>query len=71
MKFEDYVDALVLNKTKRCVQTIIRSYAHNVFTQDVNKIAISGHDDKRIWIKGYFDMTYQYGSPALKRLLCN
>ena len=63
LKFQDYVDALVLNKTKRCVQTVIRPYAHNVFTQDVNKIAISAH--KRIWIKGYFDMTYQYGPPTL------
>ena len=58
LKLKDYVDALVLNTTKRCVQTVIRSYAHNLFTQDVNKIAIRAHDDKRIWIKCYLDMTY-------------
>ena len=69
MKFEDYVDAIRLNKTKRCVQTVIRSYQHNVFTEDVKKISISARDDKRIWLEGVYDMTHQYGSPILKRLL--
>ena len=69
MKFQDYVDAIMLDKTKRCVQIVIRSYQHNVFTEDVNKIAISARDDKRIWLEGVYDMNYQYGSPTLKRLL--
>ena len=42
------------------MQIVIRSYEHNVFTLDINKIAISAHDDKRICIKGFHDMTYQY-----------
>ena len=69
MKFQDYVDAIRLNKAKRCAQTVIRSYQHNVFTEDVKKIAISARDDKRIWLEGVYDMTHQYGSPILKRLL--
>ena len=69
MKFQDYVDAIRLNKAKRCAQTVIRSYQHNVFTEDVKKIAISARDDKRIWLEGVYDMTHQYGSPTLKRLL--
>ena len=60
VKFQDYVYAIFLNKTKRCMQIVIRSYEHNVFTLDINKIAISAHDDKRICIKGFHDMTYQY-----------
>lgn len=48
MKFQDYVDAIILDKTKRCVQTVIRSYQHNVFPEDVDKIAISARDDKRV-----------------------
>ena len=70
IKFQDYIGAIKLNKIKRCVQTVIRSYRHNVYTEDVNKIAISARDDKRIWLKGVYNMTYQYGSPTLKRLLC-
>ena len=54
---------------QRCVQTVIRSYQHDVFTEDVNKIAISATDEKRIWLEGVYDMSYQYGSPTLKRLL--
>lgn len=69
MKFQDYVDAIILDKTKRCVQTVIRSYQHNVFPEDVDKIAISARDDKRVWLEGVYDMAYQYGSPTLKRLL--
>ena len=44
---EDYVDAVKLKKTTRCVQTVFRSYNHWVFTQDENKIAISPHIVKR------------------------
>ena len=69
IKFQDYVDAIKLNNIKRCVQTVIRSYRHNVYTEDVNKIAISARDDKRIWSKNVYDITYQYGSPTLKKLL--
>ena len=70
IKFQDYIGAIELNKIKRCVQTVITSYRHNVYTEDVNKIAISARDDKRIWLKRVQNMTYQYGSPTLKRLLC-
>ena len=52
-----------------CKLFVIRSYEHNVFTLDINKIAFSAQDDKRICIKGFHDMTYQYGSPTLKRLI--
>ena len=64
MKFQDYANAIMLDKTKRCVQTVIRSYQHNAFTE-----AISARDDKRVWLEGVYDMAYQYGSPTLKRLL--
>ena len=69
IKFQDYIDAIKLNSIKRCVQTVIRSYRHNVYTEDVNEIAISARDDKRIWLKNVYDMTYQYGSPTLKKIL--
>ena len=62
---QDYVDAVKFRKTTRCVKTVFKTYEHCVFTQDENKIAISPHDDKRIWLKDYISMTYQHTSPTL------
>ena len=69
LKHKDFKDAVVHKKITRCVQRGFRSYGHYVFTEINNKIAISPHDDKRIWLDGNLNMTYQYGSPTLKRLL--
>ena len=69
LKRKDFKDAVIHKKITRCVQRRFRSYNHYVFTEINNKIAICPHDDKRIWLDGNLDMTYQYGSPTLKRLL--
>ena len=60
---------LYIKKITRCEQRSFRSYRHYVFTEINNKIAISSNDDKRIWLDGNLDMTYQYGSPTLKKIL--
>ena len=66
---KDFKDAVVHKKIIRCIQRRFRSYNHDVFTEINNKIAISPHDDKRIWLDGNLHVTYQYGSPTLKKLL--
>ena len=63
-----HVDAVQLKKTTRCVKTVFKTYEHWVFTQDENKIAISPHDDKRIWLKDNISMPYQSSSPTLKKI---
>ena len=46
--FEDYKEGLKNNKTILKFQQRFRSKAHDVFTEEDNKIALSANDDKRI-----------------------
>ena len=48
---EDYKTCLITGKEKLARQNIIRSYEHEVFTEEVNKIALSAEDDKRYILK--------------------
>ena len=53
------------NKTVYRSQQRFKSYNHDVYTEEVNKIALSSNDDKRLQT---FDIitTYPYGTNALK-----
>ena len=44
---EDYKKCLTTGKEQLRKQNIIRSYKHEVYTEEVNKIALSANDDKR------------------------
>ena len=44
---EDYKTCLLTGKEQLRKQNIIRSYEHEVYTEEVNKIALSANDDKR------------------------
>ena len=48
LKFKDYHDSIFENKTILRSQQRFKSNHHNVSTEEVNKIAISSNDDKRI-----------------------
>ena len=48
---EDYKTCLTTGKEKLVKQNIIRSYTHETFTEEVNKIALSAEDDKRYILK--------------------
>ena len=63
--FEHYKDCLFNNKTIIKSQQRFRSDHHNVHTEEVNKIALSSNDDKRLQIFVGIT-TYQYGSDAFK-----
>ena len=45
---ENYKDSLFNNKTISQSQLRFKSDLHNVYTEDVNKIALSSNDDKRL-----------------------
>ena len=51
LKFKDYHDSIFENKTILRSQQRFKSNHHNVSTEEVNKIAISINDDKRINIR--------------------
>ena len=45
---ENYKDCLFNNKTVYRSQKRIKSYYHDVYTEEVNNIALSSNDDKRL-----------------------
>ena len=47
MDFDDYVDCLFLGKKQMRSMKIIRSEYHDIYSKEVNKIALSNEDDKR------------------------
>ena len=59
--YKKYVDALFKDKSLIKLQQRFRSDHHKVYTEEVNKIALSSNDDKRIQT---FDKitTYPYGT---------
>ena len=65
LTFENYKDSLLNNKTILKSQLRFKSNHHNMYTEEVNKIALNGNNDKRLQT---FDRvtTYPYGTNAFK-----
>ena len=65
LKFNDYKDCLLNNEIILKSQQRFKSEAHNVYTEEINKIALSSNDDKRLQI---FDRitSYPYGATVAK-----
>ena len=63
--FNNYLDSLFKNKVLYRSQQRFRSDNHKVYTEEVNKIALSGNDDK--WIQTFDRVnTYSYGTNVFK-----
>ena len=62
---ENYIDCLLNNKIMLKPQQVFRSDYHNVYTVEINKIALSSDDDERLQT---FDRTKTYpnGKNAFK-----
>ena len=65
IKHEDYKTCLTTGKEQLRKQNIIRSYEHEVFTEEVNKVALSALDDKR-YILGDGIHTLAWGHYKIK-----
>ena len=65
IKFEDYKDSLFNNNTILRLQLRFKSDLHIMYTEEVNKIAISSNDDKRLQTHDKIT-TYPYGTNAFK-----
>ena len=63
--FQNFKNCLFNNKTVYRSQERFKSYNHDVYTEEVNKTALSSDDDKRLQT---FDKitTYPYGTNAFK-----
>ena len=63
LKFQDYKNCLFNNEVILTSQQRFKSELHYVYTEEVNKIALSSNDDKRL--KTYDGITkYLYGTTA-------
>ena len=65
IRHEDYKTCLKTGKEQLRRQTIIRSYEHEIYTEEVNKVALSAADDKRYLLKDSFD-TLAWGHYKIK-----
>ena len=63
--FKDYKDSFFNNNTILRSQLRFKSDLHNVYTEEVNKIAISSNDDKRLQTFNRVT-TYPYGTKCVK-----
>ena len=63
--FENFKDCLFNNKTIYRSLERFKSYKHDVYTEEVNKIASSSSDDKRLQTSDKIT-TYPYGTNAFK-----
>ena len=67
IRHENYKKCLQTGKEQLRRQTIIRSYEHNLYLEEVNKIALSAADDKRYLLKDSFD-TLAWGHYKIRDL---
>ena len=51
IEFEDYVRCLITGEKQMRSMNIIKSENHDIYSKEVNKLALSGDDDKRILCK--------------------
>ena len=51
VSFEDYVDCLFSGKKQMITMNIIKSEKHDIYSKEVNKLALSSQDDKREILK--------------------
>ena len=63
--FKNYKDFLFNDKIILKLQQRFKSNHHNVYTEEVNKIALSSNDDKRLQTS-YRIKTYLYGTNTSK-----
>ena len=63
--FENYTDLFFTNNTILRSQLGFKSDHHNLYTEEINKIALSSNDDKRLQTSDKI-RTYPYGTNAFK-----
>ena len=64
LTFENYKNCLFNNKTVYRSQEWFKSYYHDVYTEEVNKIALSSNDEKRLQTSDRIT-TYLYGTSEM------
>ena len=68
IQFDDYRGCLFSRKEQHRKMNVIRSQCHEIYTEEMNKIALSSDDDKRVIMADGIH-TLAYGQTNLKN--CN
>ena len=68
IEFDDYRECLFSRKEQHRKMNVIRSHCHEIYTDDINKIALSSDDEKRVIMADGIH-TLAYGNTTLKN--CN
>ena len=64
--FDDYRDCLFTRKEQHRKMDVIQSHCHEIYTEEINKIALSSDDDKRIIIAdGIHTLAYDHTLASL------
>ena len=63
--FENYKDCLLKDKIILKSQKRFKSDSHEIYTEEINKTALSSSDDKRLQTSDRIK-TYPYGTNAFK-----
>ena len=66
--FQNFKDCSFNNKTIYRPEQRFKSYNHDVYTEEVNKIALSSNDDKRIQTSDRIK-TYPYGTSEMMMMI--
>ena len=69
LKFNDYKDCLFNNRTILKSQQRFKSQAHNVYTEETNKIALNGNDDNRIMMITEYKFLIKLQQIHMKQML--
>ena len=64
---EKYKDCLFNNRTVYRSQQRFKSYYHDVYTEEVNKIVLSSNDDKKLQTSDRIT-TYPYGTSRMIKI---
>ena len=67
IKFDDYREFSFGRKEQNRKMIVIRSHCHEIYTKEINKIALSSEDDKRVIIADGIHML-AYGKTNLKKM---
>ena len=68
IKFDDYKKCLLNGEVVLKSQQRFKSKGHDVYTENINKIALSSNDDKRI-VSPEKITSYPYGYIKIKNML--
>ena len=68
IQFDDYRECLFSRKEQHRKMNVIRSHCHKIYTEEINIIALSSDDDKRVIMDDGIH-TVAYGHTNLKN--CN